>query len=132
MRVKQCLGAMLTVSLMCGLACDPGAGTTGGTDAPSPLEGSTRHITEIEAVAHATGTPAETYGIDRPHPLSEVEAAILDAVQRRHRGDLIHDPALSAMVRDLAVASPSRFDMPPTLLDALMARLRGGPRRAGR
>ena len=118
MRVKSMLPAvMLTLAL----ACDPGARTDGGSKAPSPLEGSTKYITEIEAVAHATGTPAETYGVARPHALSEVEAAILDAIESRHRGNLTHDPSLSAMIRDLSVASPSRFDMPPTLLDALMA-----------
>lgn len=122
--MKRSLATVLTaLALTCALAlaCDPGTRSVAGTDAPGPSEGSTRHISEIEAVAHATGTPAETYGVDRPHALTEVEAAILDAIQERHRGDLTHDPAMSAMVRDLAVASPSRFDMPPTLLDALMA-----------
>jgi uncharacterized protein YkwD len=118
--VKPTLRALIGATLL-SLACDSGSRVNGGTDAPGPSEGTTKHITEIEAVARATGTPAETYGIDRPHPLTEVEAAILDAIQSRHGGDLTHDPALSAMVRDLAVASPSRFDMPPTLLDALMA-----------
>jgi uncharacterized protein YkwD len=118
--VKRSLRALIGATLLA-LACDPGTRTNGGTDAPSPSEGTTKHIVEIEASARATGTPADTYGVDRPHQLSEVEAAILESIQSRHRGDLTHDPALSAMVRDLAVASPSRFDMPPTLLDALMA-----------
>ncbi|KIG17569.1 Transporter [Enhygromyxa salina] len=103
--------------------CD-GGGHAGPTP-PRPSEGSGRHINEIQAVAHASGTAAATYGIDRPHPLSEVEQAILSAIEAGHRGqrgsDLTHDPALSAMVHDLAIASPSRFDMPPTLLDALLA-----------
>ncbi|WP_146157756.1 CAP domain-containing protein [Enhygromyxa salina] len=105
------------------LGCD-GGGHAGPTP-PRPSEGSGRHINEIQAVAHASGTAAATYGVDRPHPLSEVEQAILTAIERGHRGqrggDLTHDPALSAMVHDLALASPSRFDMPPTLLDALLA-----------
>lgn len=124
------LASLLPCLLACVLACDPGGRGHGRSDAPSPLEGSTRHITEIEALARASGTPADTYGVDRPHQLSEVEAAILDSIHSRvaarrrgakPAGELIHDPALSAMIRDLALTSPSRFDMPPTLLDALMA-----------
>ncbi len=113
--------SVLALSLAVAAACDPGSAGSPGTDAPGPSEGSARHISEIEAVARATGTAAETYGVDRPHELSDVEATILADIQGRFKGDLTHDPALSAMVRDLAVASPSRFDMPPTLLDALMA-----------
>jgi uncharacterized protein YkwD len=112
------LGLSLGLSLSL-LACEGGG--PGGAAPPRPSEGSGRHINEIQAVAHASGTAAATYGVDRPHPLTEVEQAILGAIQRGHQGDLTHDPALSAMVRDLAVASPSRFDMPPTLLDALLA-----------
>ena len=104
---------------LCLIACD--GGDQAGPTPPRPSEGSGRHINEIKAVAHASGSAAATYGVDRPHPLSEVEQAILSAIERGHKGDLTHDPALSAMVHDLAVASASRFDMPPTLLDALLA-----------
>jgi uncharacterized protein YkwD len=112
------LALMATLALA---ACDAGATSSSSTTAPRPSEGSARHIQEIQAVAHASGTPADSYGIDRPHTASEVEQAILARVDEAYRGDLTHDPALSAMVRDLAVTSPSRFDMPPTLLDALLA-----------
>lgn len=115
--------AILTIVglLAIGTACDGGGTSSNSTTAPRPSEGSSRHIQEIQAVAHASGTAAQSYGIDRPHTPSEVEQAILASVDDAYRGDLTHDPALSAMVRDLAVASPSRFDMPPTLLDALLA-----------
>jgi uncharacterized protein YkwD len=103
------------------VACDAGPGSSSSTTAPRPSDGSARHIQEIQAVAHASGTAAQSYGVDRPHTPSEVEQAILARVEDGYRGDLTHDPALSAMVRDLAVTSPSRFDMPPTLLDALLA-----------
>ncbi len=101
------------------VACDSGG--EGGTNAPHPSEGREGQIREIRAVAHASGTPAESYGVDRPHTPSAVEQAILTRVDEGYRGDLTHDPALSAMVRDLAISSPSRFDMPPTLLDALLS-----------
>jgi uncharacterized protein YkwD len=102
-------------------ACDGNGTSSGSSTAPHPSEGSSRHIQEIQAVAHASGTAAHSYGVDRPHTPSEVEQAILARVDDGYRGDLTHDPALSAMVRDLAITSPSRFDMPPTLLDALLA-----------
>jgi uncharacterized protein YkwD len=111
----------LALASLGALACDGRSGS-GGKSAAGPDAGTTRNISEIEAVARATGTPADTYGLDRAHALTEVEAAILAAVEAEFRADkLTHDPSLSAMVRDLAVVSPSRFDMPPTLLDALMA-----------
>jgi hypothetical protein len=116
--------SLLLASLAC-LAvlggCDGAGGSSSSSTAPHPSEGSARHIQEIQAVAHASGQPAQSYGVDRPHTPSEVEQAILSLVDDRYRGDLTHDPALSAMVHDLALASPSRFDMPPTLLDALLA-----------
>jgi uncharacterized protein YkwD len=113
--------SLLLTSFAVFSACDGGGTSSSSTTAPRPSEGSARHIQEIQAVAHASGSPAQSYGVDRPHQPSEVEQAILTRVDKGYRGDLTHDPALSAMVHDLALASPSRFDMPPTLLDALLA-----------
>jgi uncharacterized protein YkwD len=113
--------SLVLTSLAVLSACDGGGTSSSSTTAPRPSEGSARHIQEIQAVAHASGSPAQSYGVDRPHQPSEVEQAILTRVDKGYRGDLTHDPALSAMVHDLALASPSRFDMPPTLLDALLA-----------
>lgn len=114
---RSCLPCLALVLALA--ACDARSPTT--TPAPRPEQGSTRHIREIDAVARASGEPADTYGVERPHPLSDVEQAILARIESGYRGDLTHDPGLSAMVRDLSLASPSRFDMPPTLLDALLA-----------
>ena len=123
MKLERSLRSIIgAAALALALACDSGTPSGAGTASPGPGGGGgARQISEIEATARATGTPAETYGVDRPHALSEVEAAILASIKTRFKGDLTHDPALSAMVRDLSLASPSRFDMPPTLLDALMA-----------
>ena len=118
------LAVGLGMAVASAFACDNQSASE-GTKAPGPGEGSGRHIREIEAVARATGEPAEVYGVDRPHALTEIEAAIHAAIESGHGASqgrsLTHDPALSAMVRDLARTSPSRFDMPPTLLDALLA-----------
>jgi uncharacterized protein YkwD len=122
MRLERRRLSLVAVAILAiGIACDGAATSSSSTTAPRPSEGSARHIQEIQAVAHASGTAAKSYGVDRPHTPTEVEQAILTRVDAGYRGDLTHDPALSAMVRDLAVASPSRFDMPPTLLDALLA-----------
>ncbi|MCA9681121.1 MAG: hypothetical protein KC457_02930 [Myxococcales bacterium] len=110
--------ALLTVGAT---ACDHGGGGPGSGGAARPSAGNRRHIREVEAVARPSGDPAVTYGVDRPHPLLDVESSILADIDKGFRGNLTHDPALSAMVRDLALGSPSRFDMPPALLDGLMA-----------
>lgn len=88
---------------------------------PGPPAGKARHIAEIEGQARASGAAAERYGVAHAHSLSAIEQAILDGVDAGFRGDLSHDPMLSAMIRDLAVTTPSRFDLPPSLIDGLMA-----------
>lgn len=111
----------LPLTLVLGVGCEPGSTAGPGSQAPAPARGNARHIREIAAVAAPTGEPARSYGVDRPHPLSDIESAILTASKASISASLEHDPALSAMVRDLAATSPSRFDMPPGLLDGLMA-----------
>ena len=114
--------ALICVSL--GLSAGALAGCErGGQESsnPPPAGSKKSSIEEIRAVARASGEPAQRYGVERAHPLSAVEQAILSQTLDGAPAGLTHDPALSAMARDLAVASPSRFDMPPTLLDALLA-----------
>lgn len=102
-------------------ACDGGSTISNDPSVPDPSEGSTRHIDEVQTRARPSGDPADRYGVLRDHPLTPIEQTILEQVEGSFRGDLTHDPGLSAMVRDLVVTTPSRFDMPPTLIDALMA-----------
>lgn len=109
------------VLLALALGCDGRASRSTDPGVPNPSEGSSRHIAEVETRARPSGEPADRYAVDRDHRLTPIEQAIIDGVDRSFRGDLTHDAGLSAMVRDLAVTTPSRFDMPPTLIDALMA-----------
>jgi uncharacterized protein YkwD len=58
------------------------------------------------------------YGAPVEHALSEGEQSLAKALTG---ASLVHDPALSRMVRSLALQTPSRFDMPPDLVDGLLA-----------
>lgn len=118
MRIK-----LVTLALLASIfGCDARThGGGSGAEVPGPREGKARHIDEIEGHARPSGVAAERYGVPREHPLTPIEQAILDEIEAGFRGDLSHDLGLSAMVRDLAVTTPSRFDLPPTLIDALMA-----------
>ncbi len=58
------------------------------------------------------------YGEVPNHALAEGESAL--SLRLEPLG-IVHDPALSRMVRSLAENTPSRFDMPPELIDGLMA-----------
>ncbi|NVB41315.1 hypothetical protein G6O69_25985 [Pseudenhygromyxa sp. WMMC2535] len=122
-RLCSLLPTLLVLAVSVGAAaCDRGtSGGGGSSEAPHPSRGTGRHIREIEASARPSGEPAQTYGVAREHALTPIEAELLSQAEAAFGGSLTHDPSLSAMVRDLAVTSPSRFDMPPTLLDALMA-----------
>ncbi|MFV8755830.1 CAP domain-containing protein [Nannocystaceae bacterium ST9] len=113
------LRSLALLALIC--ACDRGGSSGHDPEVPAPSEGSMRHIDEVETRARPSGEPADRYGVEHSHSLSPIEQAIIDQVDDGYRGDLTHDAALSAMIRDLAVTTPTRFDMPPTLIDALMA-----------
>lgn len=121
------LAALALASSLC-LGVVPGceSGSTGGTATPGsggPRRGA--KIRELEGRARASGEPAERYGVAQDHQLNAIEESILAEVLERGGaaapGGLVHDVALSSLAQDLAALSPSRYDMPPTLLDALMA-----------
>jgi uncharacterized protein YkwD len=122
MRSRLAVSSALVLALLGAvLACDTGSTGTNDPEVPDPSEGSMRHIDEVSTRARPSGDPADRYGVDRDHPLTPIEQTILEKTDRGFRGDLTHDPALSAMVRDLMTTTPSRFDMPPSLIDSLMA-----------
>jgi uncharacterized protein YkwD len=120
-RLAIALASILLGTSAMVFGCDGRSTVSADPDVPDPSEGSTRHIDEIHTRAKPSGDPADRYGVVREHPLTPIEQAIVERVEAGFRGDLTHDPGLSAMVRDLVVTTPSRFDMPPTLIDALMA-----------
>lgn len=108
------LAAMLSLS-----ACPTaprGGGTGRQTRPPSAadLEG-----IELVSLEIRPGAPAVTkYGGKVEHTLTEVEQAVVAAVADL---PITHAPALSRMVRELASTTPDRINVPPTLVDGLMA-----------
>ena len=72
--------------------------------------------TEIRVEPSSAGVT--TYGTEIQHPLSEVEAAVVQAMAGE---PMRHRPALSRMVRELATAMPERLNAPPSLVDGLMS-----------
>lgn len=93
----------------------------GGT-APAGLNrargGSANDITLSERTHRPREAPVGRYAAPVKHELSATEREIL---RRIGKGSFAHDPALSRMMRGLARATPSRNDMPPELVDGLLA-----------
>lgn len=119
--MKLRVGALaLLVSLTGVLGCPPGPGAGGParkhTRAPSAadLEG----IEQIHLQVEPSGPSVASYGTPIEHPLLGPEQAIVDALKGQ---PIAHRPALSRMTRELARTSPGRLDMPPSLVDGLMA-----------
>lgn len=108
----------LTLLLLAALACD---GQAPGPVAPRPSEGDRRHVSEHAGVLRPSERPASRYGVEQPYAIHEVEQTILDPLLAAAPGALSHDRGLSVLARDLARSSPSRYDMPPSLIDGLMA-----------
>lgn len=110
------LTSLLTVALGCPAASGPAGGGRRYTKEPSrdDLQGIERVDLEIETSA----APVTTYGGEVEHALSVVEQSIVDALADQ---PMQHRPALSRMVRELAVTTPDRLNVPPSLVDGLMA-----------
>ena len=119
--MRRIVAKLPALILVLGLACERGSTSSTDPGASAPRGGSSRNIAEVSTSARSSGEPAERYGVEREHPLTPIEQTIVDQIDKKFRGDLTHDRGLSAMVRDLAITTPSRFDLPPALIDALMA-----------
>ncbi len=102
-------------------ACDPAGG---GLETPAgrggtKKDGTARAAIRVEHLSHTPAAePAQRYGEKPEHQLNGAEAYLLAGL-----GGLKvrHDPALSRMSRELARAAPNRFNMPPGLVDGLLA-----------
>ncbi len=119
--MRRIVAKLPALILVLGLACERGSTRSSDPGASAPRGGTSRNIAEVSTSARSSGEPAERYGVEREHPLTPIEQTIVDQIDKKFRGDLTHDRGLSAMVRDLAITTPSRFDLPPALIDALMA-----------
>jgi uncharacterized protein YkwD len=65
-----------------------------------------------------SGPPAQTYGAEAKHELTPVERSIQ---KRLAKLGLRHEAAMSRMARELAASAPNQVNIPPALVDGLMA-----------
>jgi uncharacterized protein YkwD len=97
------------------LACRP---EEGADVSPNAIRRALRGIERRKLEIAPQGGWAGTYGAERPHELTPIEAAIAARVEH---GGVPHLPALSRMLRELARVAPDRVNMPAGLVDGLMA-----------
>lgn len=121
MKASKGYGArgLALASLLVLAACPPSAGGGGGArhtrpPSASDLEG----IALVSLEIRPSGPALTKYGGKVEHTLTVVEQAVVNAM-----ADLpvAYSPALSRMVRELAATTPDRVNVPPTLVDGLMA-----------
>ena len=106
--------AVLVGQSGCNLGSGPGTGPAPGPGGSDPLQG----IELVEANIEPAGPASIVYGGPVRHELQPSEQAILDALSHL---PVRHLPALSRMTREVARAAPDHVNIPPALLDGLMA-----------
>ena len=119
--------ALLALSIVAGgaslvTACDRPPSSRSGTSSPKDgkkKDGTGRAAIAIEDRAHRPSTPeVSKYGLKPKHELNASESYLLNGLEGLQ---VRHDPALSLMTRELSAAAPDRFNMPPALVDGLLA-----------
>jgi len=116
--MKRSLHVLAVLGSLVGLSCEtPAAGGRRASKAPSTddLEGITLQKLQIRPQSPI----AKRYGDDAGHAPTPVESAI---GERLVAAGLTHLPALSLMTRELAATAPDQLNVPPSLVDGLMAR----------
>jgi uncharacterized protein YkwD len=97
-------------------ACDTGEGRGGGTRTPEA--GRTRGIRLTQEKAKPSVPAVTEYGAAVSHTLTPVEESMAKALGGT---GMQHQPALSAMARELSMLAPDHLNMPPALVDGLLA-----------
>lgn len=112
---RTLLGGVLVLAAAC--LQSPSAGRGGETAGPHRIR-ATRGVTVVQLEVVPSGPTVETYGAQVEHDPTPIERAIARKLQ-----DLPGEPsaALSRMARELAASSPSQTNIPPALVDGLMA-----------
>lgn len=111
------LGVRWAMAMLLAGACEQSGPARTPTRPPSTDDLSGIRLQELKI--RPSLAPAAQYGEPRAHALSPVENAIAEQLGAI---ELQHLPALSAMTRELARTSPDDINVPPALVDALMAR----------
>ncbi len=105
-------------ALVVGGACRPSPSGEGGGRGRGHSRAPVDSIEFIGGEYRPSSPGAERYGDSPAHQLNPAEKWVLQGLAGRRN---THDPALSLMTRELAVASPDRYSMPPALVDGLLA-----------
>ena len=93
-------------------------GAVAGPGAASTADARVEGIVLEQRSHRPSMTASPRYASPVEHSLSAPETELLRAISTAR---FEHDPALSRMMRGLAAATPSRNDMPPELVDGLLA-----------
>lgn len=115
MNLRQAAAAIV-LALVVAPACDPAEGSGPGSRTPEAAR--TRGIRLTQERAKPSVAPVTRYGAPVTHELSEVEKAIVAALDGT---GMKHEAALSAMAHELATNAPDHLNMPPALVDGLLA-----------
>ncbi len=108
------------LSLALGLALAAGcdSGEAGGTGTRAPGVGRARGIQLVDERMKPATKPVTRYGAAVEHAPTDVERVLVKTLDA---GGMSHEPALSAMTRELALTAPDHLNMPPALVDGLLA-----------
>lgn len=105
--------------LLAAFSCQTASeGPKSGPGATTPPASATPGITISLHQHRPRAAPVAKYGESGRGQLSQSEQLVLSALQNSR---FEHDPKLSRMIRGLAGATPTRNDMPPELVDGLLA-----------
>jgi uncharacterized protein YkwD len=115
MTFRRIRAPALALGLVAALGCP--ADETGTKPTRTP-DGRVRGIKLVKQKASPNEKPATRYGAPVAYQLTEVEKVLAETVGRT---GLHHDAAVSAMAHELARTSPDHLNIPPALVDGLLA-----------
>ena len=111
-------GSCWVVVAVLAACAGPGVGERGRAPTAASRDRDLAGIRVVELEVAPQGPWAERYGVDLPHELSASERALADMLSRL---PLRHAASLSRATREIARTSPDRANVPPALVDGLMA-----------
>lgn len=106
------------LTLVAGCPSGEGAAGSGRRHTRVPSQADLEGIERVDLEVRTSAPAVPSYGAPVEHALGTVEQAIVDRLAGQ---PMEHRPALSRMVRELAATTPDRLNVPPSLVDGLMA-----------
>ncbi|MEX1363070.1 MAG: CAP domain-containing protein [Nannocystaceae bacterium] len=110
----------IAVGLLVGTGCpsNPGSGASARRHAQPPSRADLEGIDHADLQIRLSAPAVERYGAPVEHSLTAVEQSIAAGLAAQ---PMTLSPALSRMVRELAATTPDKLNVPPALVDGLMA-----------